>query len=276
LGGEREIEFTMLASLPMYDWPEIREDTDRFWAVLARELGVSGLLWRGADYKATWQNPELLFSQTCGYPFTHTLRGQVKLVATPHYVADGCEGPNYCSILFAREVKPLNAFRGAKPAYNSADSMSGMLALKLAFAPYAEHGRFFKSAIETGSHIASLQTVQSGVADVCAIDCVCVALAKKYRPSLLQGLHEIGRSPSVPGLPFITHLDDVTNLRAALLRVFRDESLQDTRSRLLLSGVSVLPEQDYDKIVELESAMEQQGGLFLTSLSGADVLPALA
>jgi ABC-type phosphate/phosphonate transport system substrate-binding protein len=276
LGGEREIEFTMLASLPMYDWPEIREDTDRFWAALARELGVSVELWRGADYTAAWQNPGLLFSQTCGYPFTHTLRGQVKLVATPHYAADGCEGPNYRSILFAREVKPLSAFRGAKPAYNGADSMSGMLALKLAFAPYAEHGRFFKSAVETGSHIASLQAVQAGRADVCAVDCVCVALAKKYRPSLLQELHEIGRTPMVLGLPFITRLDDVTNLRAALLRVFADDRLQEARSRLLLSGVSVLPEQDYDKIVELESAMEQQGGLFLTSPSSANAHPASA
>jgi ABC-type phosphate/phosphonate transport system substrate-binding protein len=266
----------MLASLPMYDWPEIREETDRFWAALAQELGVSGPLWRGADYTAPWHNPDLLFSQTCGYPFTHTLRGQVKLVATPHYAADGCEGPNYCSILFAREKKPLEEFRGSKAAYNSADSMSGMLALKLVFAPYAAKGRFFRKAIETGSHIASLQAVREGKADVCAADAVCVELAKRYRPSLLQGLHEIGRSPLVPGLPFVTHHEDVAVVRAAVQRVFGDGRLRDTRSRLLLSGISFLREQDYNQIVELENTMERQGGLLLTSPSGADVHPASA
>jgi ABC-type phosphate/phosphonate transport system substrate-binding protein len=266
----------MLASLPMYDWPEIREDTDRFWAALSRELGVSGELWRGADYSAPWRDPNLLFSQTCGYPFTHALRGQVKLVATPHYAADGCEGPNYCSILFAREVKPLEAFRGATAAYNGADSMSGMLALKLAFAPYAEQGRFFGSAVETGSHIASLQAVQSGLADVCAVDAVCVEIAKRYRPSLLQGLHEIARSPSVPGLPFITRHENVEDVRGALQRVFGDDGLRDTLSRMLLYGISFLPEQHYNRILELEFAMEHCGGLLLTSPSGAGVHPVSA
>jgi ABC-type phosphate/phosphonate transport system substrate-binding protein len=240
----------------MYDWPEIREDTDRFWAALAQRLGVSGGLWRGEDYAAPWRDPDLLFSQTCGYPFTHALRGQVKLVATPHYAADGCEGPNYCSFVFAREQKPLADFRGSIAAINGPDSMSGMLALKLAFAPFAGQPRFFAKAIETGGHIASLQAVQVGAADVCAIDAVCVALAKKYQPLLLQGLHEVGRSPSVPGLPYITRIEGVLPLRDALSRVFADDKLRETRERLLLSGVSILTAQDYQIIPQLEAALE--------------------
>jgi ABC-type phosphate/phosphonate transport system substrate-binding protein len=236
----------------MYDWPEIREDTDRFWAALAGELGVSGGLWRGDDYTAPWHNPDLLFSQTCGYPFTHALRGQVKLVATPHYAAEGCEGPNYCSFLFTRENKALADFQGSIAAINADDSMSGMLALKLAFAPFAEQGQFFAKAIVTGSHIASLQAVQSGVADVCAIDCVCVALAKKYRPSLLVGLHEVARTPMVPGLPYVTRQPNVAAFRRAVRVVFADPYLEATRTHLLLSGISVLESEDYDVICALE------------------------
>jgi ABC-type phosphate/phosphonate transport system substrate-binding protein len=247
----------------MYDWPEIREDTDRFWAALAQRLGVSGGLWRGEDYAAPWRDPDLLFSQTCGYPFTHALRGKVKLVATPQYAAEGCAGPNYCSFVFAREQKPLAEFRGCIAAINGPDSMSGMLALKLVFAPFVEQGRFFAKAIVTGGHLASLQSVQAGAADVCAIDAVCVALAKKYRPSLLQGLHEVGRSPSVPGLPYITRAENVVPIREALLRLFADDELQETRERLLLSEVSVLSVPEYNIISELERSMEQQGGLAL-------------
>lgn len=248
----------------MYDWPEIREDTDRFWQALARQLGVSGLLWRGDDYSVPWRNPTLLFSQTCGYPLTHALQGQVKLVATPHYAAEGCEGPNYCSFLFARGQKPLADFRGGVAAINGTDSMSGMLALKLAFVPFAEQGQFFSKAIETGSHVASLQSVQSSAADVCAIDCVGVALAKRYRPSLLAGLCEIGRTPPVPALPFITRAENVTPIRDAVKRVFADEKLKETRARLLLSGYSFLTGHDYEVIPKLETAMEVRGGLHLT------------
>jgi hypothetical protein len=32
----------MIASLPMYDWPEVREATDAWWAGLARHLRDAG------------------------------------------------------------------------------------------------------------------------------------------------------------------------------------------------------------------------------------------
>jgi ABC-type phosphate/phosphonate transport system substrate-binding protein len=253
----------MIASLPMYDWPELREATDAWWAGLARHLGVAVGLDRGPDHTGAWRRPDLLFSQTCGYPFTHELRGKVRLVATPHYGADGCNGPDYCSIVFAREVKPPAAFRGSLAAVNHDDSMSGMLALKLVFAPLAEHGRFFDSAFDSGGHIASLNAVRDGRADVCAVDAVCVALARRYRPDYLGGLVEIARSPMVPGLPYVTVAGDITKLRAGLAAAFADPTLNEARDRLLLTGHSVLDVKDYDRILELETAMEKSGGLAL-------------
>ena len=82
----------MIASLPMYDWPEVRQATDNWWAGIARHLDNAPALDRGADYTALWRDPRLLFSQTCGYPFTHEFSGRLKLIATPHYGADGCSG----------------------------------------------------------------------------------------------------------------------------------------------------------------------------------------
>jgi len=253
----------MIASLPMYDWPELREATDAWWAGIARHLGVAAHLDRGPDHTAAWLRPDLLFGQTCGYPFTHALRGKVRLVATPHYDADGCEGPDYCSIVFAREAAPLAAFRGRRAAVNHADSMSGMLALKLVFAPLAEHGRFFASAFDSGGHIASLNAVRDGCADICAVDAVCVALARRFRPDYLHGLVEVARSPLVPGLPYVTVAGDIAKLRAALAAAFADPTLSEVRDRLLLTGHSVLDVKDYDRILELETVMEKAGGLAL-------------
>ncbi len=247
----------------MYDWPELREATDLWWQNVARRLGSDLPLSRPADFTVPWSRPDLLFGQTCGYPFTHALKGKVSYVATPNYAADGCDGPNYCSIVMAREHKPLAAFRDGVAAVNTPDSMSGMLALKLVFAPLAEKGRFFSGAVETGGHLASLAAVQSGEADVSAIDCVCVAMAKRYRPEVLEGLVEIARSPSVPGLPWITRAGDPQAIRSALRAAFADPALKEALSALLLSGFSELPTGAYDRITDLEAAMEGKGGLKL-------------
>jgi ABC-type phosphate/phosphonate transport system substrate-binding protein len=253
----------MIAALQMYDWPEVRQATNLWWQVVARHLGTPEELSRPDDYTAPWLRDDLLFAQTCGYPFTHVLKGKVSYLATPHYAADGCEGPNYCSIVMAREYRPLAAFRDGVAAVNTPDSMSGMLALKLVFAPLAEKGRFFSRAVETGGHLASLAAVQSGEADVCAIDCVCIAMAKRYRPEVLEGLVEIARSPLVPGLPWITRAGDPQAIRSALRAAFADPALKEALSALLLSGFSELPTGAYDRITDLEAEMEGKGGLKL-------------
>jgi ABC-type phosphate/phosphonate transport system substrate-binding protein len=253
----------MLATLPMYDFPEVREATDAFWNAIAKEYGVSGSLTRDADWTAAWHNPGLLFSQTCGYPFTHEFKGILNYVATPHYNADGCDGANYCSVIFARALKPLAALRGSVAAFNNRDSMSGMLALQLMFSPLAVEGRFFRSAVETGGHVASLQAVQSAKADVCATDCVTVAYLKRYRPAALEGLVEVARSPSVPGLPFITRCGDSVKLRKALDVVLNDPKATEICGALLLTKISSLPAKSYETIVDLEVAMLRQGGFVL-------------
>lgn len=253
----------MLATLPMYDFPEVREATDAFWDAIAKAYGVTGKLTRDADCTTTWHNPKLLFSQTCGYPYTHEFKGVLNYVATPHYAAEGCDGANYRSIIFAREHKPLSAFQGAIAAFNNRDSMSGMLALKLVFAPLAKQGRFFGTNLETGGHIHSLQFVQSAKADICAIDCVTVSYLERYRPSALEGLVEIASSPLVPALPFVTRGGDAEALRIALLAVCNDADHADLQNALLLKTVTALPAGAYDVIAAKEQGMQRTGGLHL-------------
>jgi len=237
------------ASLPMYDWPEIRQATDHFWRALAKSSGLTGELVRQSPHDALWRDPALMFSQTCGYPFTHEFKGQLHYVATPHYACPGCEGPYYSSFIFTRggdrSVAPI-------PAINSMDSMSGMLALKLFC---AEQSLATAQPLITGSHGASLAAVQSGAADICAVDAVVVALAHQHRPELLRGLVEMGQSPMVPGLPFVTRAGDVAQMQEALATVFADEALISARKAMLMSGFSILPATAYDEILKLEATL---------------------
>lgn len=255
----------MTISLPMYDWPEIRAATDEWGGGILRHMGKDGArLDHDPDYFAGWRRSDMFFSQTCGYPFTHEFRGRLAYLATPHYRADGCEGADYCSFVFAREKRPPAEFRGSRAAVNNPDSMSGMLALKLVFAPFAKDGGFFSSVLESGGHVKSMIAVRDGKADICSIDSVCVALARRYRPDYLDGLIEIARSPKVPGLPFVTAPGrDPAPFRLALDKAFADPALAAVREALLIAGHSMLAERAYDRILTLEEQMEQAGGLRL-------------
>ena len=260
------------ASLPMYDLPEVRKWTDRLWAAIAEELregGVAGVpdaLERPSDRHDAWRRDGLLFSQTCGYPAATTFRDVLRVVATPHYAAPGCEGPRYSSVVVAREasrVTALEELRGAVCAFNSRDSQSGYNALRAALAPIARGGRFLARTVETGGHAASMEAVRCGRADVCAVDCVTWALHARHRPSALVGLEVIRYTEPAPGLPFVTAGDvsDATfaSIREALGRAFVRPDLAETRDALLISGLSILPADAYEPLLAMERAAAASG-----------------
>jgi ABC-type phosphate/phosphonate transport system substrate-binding protein len=256
-----------IASLPMYDLPELRAATDAWWHGLAQAFRREGIadvpdsLDRREAYQDVWRAPDLLFSQTCGYPLTHALAGRVELVATPCYGAEGCEGPNYCSFVVVASDSTASAIedlRGGRCAINSLDSQSGCNALRSLVAAASKEGRFFSRVALTGGHQASLALVASGQADVAAIDCVTHGLLARYRPRTLTGTRVLCRTASAPGLPYVTRVgasaDLLRRLRAGLERAFADHQLIEARGTMLLEGAAVLPLAAYDRIGELENA----------------------
>ncbi len=254
------------ASLPMYELPGLEAATDAWWAGLAtafraeRLKGVPARLTRGGDVAALWTAPDLLFSQTCGYPLTHDLAGRVALVATPVYDCPGCAGGMYHSEILLRAEDPaagLASLRGGHAAVNALDSQSGYSALRHAVAPLARDGRFFAEVKVSGSHLASMSLVAAGEADVCAVDCVTYHLARRSNPDLTGRLRSMARSAAAPALPYITRrdipADDLEHLRAGLARACADPALAEARAALAIKGVVVRPLSDYDRILELEA-----------------------
>ena len=260
------------ASLPMYDLHEVRDRTGRLWAAIAEELrkiglaGVPDALERPSDHHHAWRSDGLLFTQACGYPVATAFRGVLRVVATPHYAAPGCEGPRYSSVVVVREasrVTALEELRGAVCAFNARDSQSGYNALRATVAPIAQSGRFFARTVETGAHAASMEAVRSGRADVCAVDGVTWALHARHRPSALTGLEVIRYTEPAPGLPFVTAGDvsDATlaSIREALGHAFIRPDLAETREALLISGLSILPADAYEPLREMERAAAASG-----------------
>lgn len=262
----------MIASLPMYDWPEMREATDAWWAGLARHLRSEGFrevperLHRDGPYHGAWSRPDLLLSQTCGYPLTHAFEGRLEVLAIPVYGVDGCNGPNYSSHIVVRDeasVSKLEDLRGRTAAYNTPDSMSGHLALRCVFAPLARNGRFFGRVVRSGSHRKSLAMVREGLADVAAIDCVSYAIAGRYRPELLAGLTVIARGPAVPGLPYVTATGrpaaELARLKRALAAAVAAPGLADVRKALFIDGLEFLTHDAFHRVLELESGCHELG-----------------
>lgn len=261
----------MLASLAMYDLPELRAATDAWWRGIAAALRRAGIdavpdtLTRngGGDF---WHSPEMLLGQTCGYPLTHELAGVVALVATPAYSADGCSGVDYCSLLVVSEqntAAKLEDLRGGVCAYNNRNSQSGYNALRAVVAPLSRGGRFFSRAVESGGHPNSIELVVAGQADVCAVDCVTHGLLAKCRPGAMAGTRVIGVTERAPGLPYVTRAgagsDQISRLRDGLSEAFADPRLADAREALLLSGMQVLDYEAYRCIGDMENAARAAG-----------------
>jgi ABC-type phosphate/phosphonate transport system substrate-binding protein len=257
--------------LPMYDPPELHAQVDAWWDGLARAFraeGIAGVpdrLDRSLALDALWGAPDLLFTQTCGYPLFGAWAGRMRYVATPRHATDGCDGPNYCSFIVvpARSAaQRLEDLRGARCSVSARISHSGYNALRALFAPRAKDGRFFGSVSLSGGHAESVAQLAAGEVDVAAIDCVSYALLSRCRAHVVRRTRIIGRTASAPGLPYATHPDAppelVARLRAGLARAFADPELAHTRSILLLAGFDVLPDASYDCMFEAEAEAKRR------------------
>jgi ABC-type phosphate/phosphonate transport system substrate-binding protein len=251
-----------VASLPMYDWPEVAWANDALWQAIAERLRAYGIaapaaLDRSGSYDATWRDSGLVLSQTCGLPFSTGLRGLVKIVGTPIYEVPGCEGPYYSSMIVVRTDEPaerLAEIAARRFVYNTPDSLSGYLALGAALKEAGIHRRPAEW-IESGSHRASIRTVAEGRADVAAIDALCWTLAHQYEPEAVSRLKVIGATPLRPAPPLITAVerraDEVEAIRAAIKAAIADPSTKPARQALRIGGLGMFDEWDYGPIAAL-------------------------
>jgi len=260
-----------VASMPMYDPPEARWAVDAWWAGLARAFRAEGLdapdtLVRPQPFWATWRDPALLFSQTCGYPLMFGFERDLRPIATPCYAAEGCEGPLYRSAVVVRKDAPYAAvadLQGAVCAMNGWESHSGMNALRALVAPHARGGRFFARVEVSGGHRASMAMVGEGRADVAAIDAVTLALNRRHNPAVLEPLRILCWTDPAPGLPLVTRAgaDDATvaRLYAGILSALADPALAPARDALLITGIVPATLETYRPMVAFEERAKALG-----------------
>lgn len=242
----------MIAALPMYDWPEIREHTAMYWGALRdgfRGVGMEApdtLTNAPDDLWALWRDPALVLSQTCGLPYAARLSGDVSLIGAPAYDLPGVPAGSYLSEIVVRADDPavdLAALHGARFAYNMRESQSGYAAFASAFGAPEQ---MFAMLVPTGAHRASIQAVAEGRADVAAIDGVSWQLALRHEPAA-GTLRVLTRTPPTPGLPLITAKRSADEL--SLMRLVIQSEIgglpPDTQNALLLHDLVRKWPEDY-------------------------------
>lgn len=256
----------MFAALPMYDWPEIRADTDRFWTAIRAALADHGVAAPPVLDRATpaiegWLRSDLLLSQTCGYPYVTALRGKVTLVGAPVWALPDLPPGEYCSRIIIHADDPsdtASAFHGKTVAFNAPDSQSGTHALRTVIAPLAENGRFFGRTLETGSHHASISAVAKGQADIAAIDAISFELARRHHPDTAR-VRVFASTAPMPALPYVTARTGPRDRLASALAEAITALDQATRNALVVSGFVPLGDTDYDRIVENAASADRLG-----------------
>jgi ABC-type phosphate/phosphonate transport system substrate-binding protein len=269
----------MIASMPMYDLPEVVAHTDQVWNSISRHLRASGVdapeaLTRSlVPLRDHWVDPALLFSHTCGFPAVSELDGRVAIVGSWATVVDTPDQPGwYQTRIVAREDDPraddLQAYvrSGLRLAANGPESLSGWISLSqflhdqhnLADALLSNE----TSVLVTGSHVNSLLAVQSGEADVASIDPWSCWLFEQRRPSVMTGLRTIGCGPRVAITPLITHFGGPVDLiRAALIEAVNDPEVREHFLALGITGFVPHGIEAHDPVREIAARCEPTIGL---------------
>ncbi|MCX8521785.1 MAG: PhnD/SsuA/transferrin family substrate-binding protein [Rhodoferax sp.] len=262
------------AALPMYLAPP--EAVQALWTALAALLRADAASAHLAlpaqpswpeDLHTHWQEPTVLLSQTCGYPLTTLLQGQVQLVGTFAYHAPGVQGIHCRSQLVCRNTDvrtTLAAFANSTLAYNDTLSQSGYNALRALVVSSTRQRPFFASSVCTGGHYRSIAAVLKGQADMAAVDPVSLAHWQRSNPHSAAAVRVFDQTVAYPGLPLITALHTAAPVLAALRRALHtlahDAAYAALRQPLLISGFVETTLADYQVCIAMQ---QQAGGLVL-------------
>ena len=253
----------MIASLSMYDWPETHAALQVFWGRIQSHLkpvcANVPLQLTHSELQQQWQSRNLLLSQTCGYPLVTVLPADSVVVGTLEYDVDAMENGYYASMLIVNKNDTrshITEFQHSTLAYNSEDSQSGFNCVRniLAETPETNASRngFFSRGVRTGSHRDSIKCVANGHADICAVDPVSWALAKRHEGACSQ-VAVFGHTRYSPALPLVSSPHSIPvhmshdQWRSAVQNAVNATINANTRQELFLKGITYIEKEQYLK-----------------------------
>lgn len=258
----------MTSDLSMYLAPARVLQAQQAW--LQRILEIMGER-RGqkqiVDLAAHWLSPDLLLSQTCGYPLVTSLRGKVRLVGRPGYELTHSSAGDHCSLLLCRDdsvITDLAGFKGGHGLINAHDSNSGMNLFRHTLAGLDSNG-FFSKVSFTGSHRESLRRLKNSDGDLASIDSVTYDYLARDNSDEVEGLRILARSVRSPCLPYITSIRRTTAEADSIRKAMNEalSQLPEVARELAIREVLPASAEDYECLADYERMAAHNGFSFV-------------
>jgi len=257
-------------SLPMYDFPEVQDSTQKLLVALVGALESCNekahVLTPDSSVHAElmnmWRSADMVMSQSCGLPFIEELHQFVNVIGTPLWTDVSDERGRYQTVIVSREALGISSIaevRGMRPVVSNTQSLSGWCSLGVALSEVTTDPTFVQPITQSGGHAASLQMLQDGEADIASIDSATFRLLSRHRPALVNNLRVIGYGPLVPATPIIvskSSLADTDEVYRVVSEVFGRSDLQAALGNIGINGFVRLANSDYDGVMDLAKIAE--------------------
>ncbi|MBV8887005.1 MAG: PhnD/SsuA/transferrin family substrate-binding protein [Chroococcidiopsidaceae cyanobacterium CP_BM_RX_35] len=206
-----------------------------------------------------WEdNVDLAF--ICGLPFIRYCRTapkRLRAIAAPVMQAERYQNcPVYFSDVIVHAESQFQTFSdlvGSTVCYNDPGSNSGYYLLQYRLLQEQCSTRFFKNAVQSGSHQRSICWVIEGKADCAAIDSTVLEQEFRVFPELAHQVRIIESSEPCPMPPIVVaqHLGDdlIDQIQTALLQP--DMQLKAAMTQMDVKQYAAVNTKDYDVIAQI-------------------------
>ncbi|MDU8942729.1 phosphate/phosphite/phosphonate ABC transporter substrate-binding protein [Ovoidimarina sediminis] len=240
----------MIATLPMYLFPETRAGYEALWdgirdALRDTAIDAPDALTHDIPPMDGWAAPDLVLGHICNLPYRARFRDRVTLIGAADFGLDGCGPGEYRALYVVRQDHPAETVEdldGATMAYSEPLSHSGWGA---AATEARAAGRRYRPTLQTGSHAGSAEAVSRGQAEFATIDAQTFRILARHT-TLTRNLRVIGATEPSPGITFITRAgQDPAPYLAAINTAISGLSPLYKENLRMISAVS-LPTSAYD------------------------------
>ncbi len=245
MGGGDHVEFGM------YPFEPVAWAWDALWAAVHEYAPwTPPTLTRSGDVHARWNDPDCLVTHVCGLPYVAIHRHDLDVIGAFALDIDRAT-PNarYQSVLLSPHETTLTELISAdtRAVANSADSLSGWISLLKA--TVGSTGTWPGKVTFTSAHYESVRRLARREADIACIDAWTLAFITQQEPELFDGLHQVGRGPSIPTPAIVARStlgpERVAELRVAFETALVDPILDEAKAALHIANFVALTIDDY-------------------------------
>ena len=261
------------ASLPLYALPENEAARSAFWRAVRTEVERQGItdMPGDLDFKRPTVperiDPEMRFSQVCGYPLQKMFGGQAAILGAPVYDDEYCDGPTHTGAFVVHRDAPyrtLEDLRGCRFGAIAHHSNSAMNLPRRAIADIAGGAQFFGSIAEgSPAQSGNLVKVAQNEIDATCVDNMTFTFFAQSRPEMARSLRILAVTPPSPSIPFVTSratdAETIEALRRALRSVGTAPEWEEVRAAMLLKDIVEIDDGAYDTLLDYEREAAERG-----------------